>query len=127
MSTPARPAAAHGWRIGSLAGTPVYLGRSWPIIAVLIVVLFGPNLSRPDRGASYGYLLAATLYDRLDRALGEEAVTDLAALLSVQAGYDPRAPLSNRQDPAQFAAADDIESAAQLYERPQHGHGSRPQ
>ena len=52
MSTPARPAAAHGWRIGSLAGTPVYLGRSWPIIAVLIVVVFGPNLSRPDRGAS---------------------------------------------------------------------------
>jgi Zn-dependent protease len=37
----------------------VYLGRSWPIIAVLIVVVFGPNLARPDRGASYGYLLAA--------------------------------------------------------------------
>ena len=51
MSTPARPAAAHGWRIGSLAGTPVYLGRSWPIIAVLIVVVFGPNLAaaRPRR------------------------------------------------------------------------------
>jgi amidase len=30
-------------------------------------------------------------------------VPDLAALLSVQAGYDPRAPLSNRQDPAQLA------------------------
>jgi amidase len=29
-------------------------------------------------------------------------VPDLAALLSVQAGYDPRAPLSNEQDPAQF-------------------------
>jgi amidase len=29
-------------------------------------------------------------------------VPDLAMLLSVQAGYDPRAPLSNRQDPAQF-------------------------
>jgi len=59
MSTRARPDAAHGWRIGSLAGTPVYLGRSWPVIALVIVVLFGPNLSRPDRGASYGYLLAA--------------------------------------------------------------------
>jgi amidase len=32
-------------------------------------------------------------------------VPDLAALLSVQAGYDPRAPLSNRQDPAQFAGS----------------------
>src|SRR5262245_32821618 len=30
-------------------------------------------------------------------------VPDLAALLSVQAGYDARLPLSNRQDPAQFA------------------------
>jgi amidase len=29
-------------------------------------------------------------------------VPDLAALLSVQAGYDPRLPLSNRQDPADF-------------------------
>ncbi|MCX7311208.1 MAG: amidase [Alphaproteobacteria bacterium] len=32
-------------------------------------------------------------------------VPDLAALLSVQAGYDPRAPLSNRQDPTQFAGS----------------------
>ena len=31
-------------------------------------------------------------------------VPDLAMLLSVQAGYDPRMPQSNRQDPAQFAA-----------------------
>jgi amidase len=30
-------------------------------------------------------------------------VPDLAMLLSVQAGYDPRMPLSNRQDPASFA------------------------
>lgn len=59
MSTRARPDAAHGWRIGSLAGTPVFLGRSWPVIAVVIVVIFGPNLSRPDRGVSYGYLMAA--------------------------------------------------------------------
>src|SRR4051795_7808360 len=56
---PARRPGPHGWRIGTLAGTPVYLGRSWPVIAVLIVVVFGPNLARPDRGASYGYLLAA--------------------------------------------------------------------
>jgi len=30
-------------------------------------------------------------------------VPDLAMLLAVQAGHDPRMPLSNRQDPAQFA------------------------
>jgi amidase len=32
-------------------------------------------------------------------------VPDLAALLSVQAGYDPRAPLSNEQDATQFAGS----------------------
>jgi amidase len=32
-------------------------------------------------------------------------VADLAMLLSVQAGYDPRMPLSNRQDPRTFAEA----------------------
>src|ERR1700742_4665780 len=31
------------------------------------------------------------------------SVPDLAMLLSVQAGYDARVPLSNRQDPSQFA------------------------
>jgi amidase len=30
-------------------------------------------------------------------------VSDLAMLLSIQAGYDPRVPLSNRQDPGVFA------------------------
>jgi amidase len=32
-------------------------------------------------------------------------VTDLGTLLSIQAGYDPRAPLSIRQDPAVFAGS----------------------
>jgi amidase len=32
-------------------------------------------------------------------------VPDLAMLLSVQSGHDPRLPLSNRQDPARFAEA----------------------
>ena len=32
-------------------------------------------------------------------------VSDLAMLLSIQAGYDPRVPLSNRQDPGVFAGS----------------------
>lgn len=51
-----------GWQIGRLRGTPVYLGRSWPVIAVVIVALFGPALAdaRPDLGAgAYG---VAVLY-----------------------------------------------------------------
>lgn len=49
----------HGWRIGTIAGSPVYIARSWPVIAVLIIAVFGPALGRSDRSASYGYLVAA--------------------------------------------------------------------
>lgn len=59
MSTPAGRRSPHGWQIGSLAGAPIYLGRSWPVIAVVIIGVFGPTLGRPDRGAEYGYLAAA--------------------------------------------------------------------
>jgi len=61
MSSPAPDgdSRSHGWRIGTLAGTPVYIARSWPIIAIVIVVVFGPALGQADRGASYGYLVAA--------------------------------------------------------------------
>ncbi|MDE9367436.1 peptidase M50 [Luteipulveratus sp. YIM 133132] len=52
--------AAPGWRIATLRGVPVYLGRSWPIIFVVIVAAFGPPLQRalPDLGAA-AYLVAA--------------------------------------------------------------------
>lgn len=36
------PPKAPGWRIGSLAGAPVYIGRSWFLVAVVIIVIFGP-------------------------------------------------------------------------------------
>lgn len=39
---PERPAP--GWQIGRVRGTPIYLGRSWPVIAVIIVLLFGPQV-----------------------------------------------------------------------------------
>ncbi|GAA1183491.1 hypothetical protein GCM10009584_26950 [Ornithinimicrobium humiphilum] len=35
---------SNGWRIGSLSGVPVFLGRSWVLVAVLIVLLFGPTV-----------------------------------------------------------------------------------
>ncbi len=48
-----------GWRIGSLAGAPVYIGRSWFVVAVIIVILFGPIVRgvRPDLG-TWSYLVA---------------------------------------------------------------------
>ncbi|WP_131104869.1 site-2 protease family protein [Ornithinimicrobium sufpigmenti] len=41
-----------GWRIGTLSGIPVYLGRSWVLVALLLVAIFGPTVQRllPDLG-----------------------------------------------------------------------------
>lgn len=34
-----------GWRIGSVRGVPVYLGRTWPLLVILVVVLNGTQLT----------------------------------------------------------------------------------
>jgi Zn-dependent protease/CBS domain-containing protein len=43
---------APGWRIATIGGVPVYIGRSWPVIALIIVATFGPSVAnnRPDLG-----------------------------------------------------------------------------
>lgn len=48
-----------GWRIGTLSGIPVYLGRSWVLVALLLVALFGPTVQRllPALGVG-GYVVA---------------------------------------------------------------------
>lgn len=49
----------HGWRIGSLAGIPIFLGRSWVLVAGLIVLLFGPTVQRVQPGlGSLSYVVA---------------------------------------------------------------------
>lgn len=48
--------ASYGWRVARVRGIPVYIGRSWPVIALLIVVLFGRDLPFPP---AMSYLLAA--------------------------------------------------------------------
>ncbi len=48
---------APGWRIGRVAGVPVYVARSWLLIAALVIALFGPGLAAtfPQLGAlAYG-------------------------------------------------------------------------
>ena len=57
--TPTR-GSGYGWRLGTLRGIPVYLGRSWPIIAVVIVVTFGPQVRQSTgvSGGSFGYAVA---------------------------------------------------------------------
>ncbi len=62
MSTgSAAPSRAHGWHIGSVRGVPVYIGRSWPIIAAVIVLTFGPQVQHPRttaEGGTFGYAVA---------------------------------------------------------------------
>ncbi|GAB3497402.1 zinc metalloprotease [Flexivirga lutea] len=43
-----------GWQLGTLRGVPIYLGRTWPIIAVVIIVTFGPQVRNayPDLGGT---------------------------------------------------------------------------
>lgn len=58
-STQDPTAQAPGWRVATIGGVPVYIGRSWPVIALLIVATFGPNVAsfRPDLGL-LAYLVA---------------------------------------------------------------------
>jgi Zn-dependent protease len=44
--TSSATSGGHGWRIGTLSGVPVYLGRSWVLVAVLVAALFGPTVAR---------------------------------------------------------------------------------
>jgi len=51
---------APGWRLATIGRVPVYIGRSWPVIALIIVATFGPGVanSRPDLGVG-AYAVAA--------------------------------------------------------------------
>lgn len=53
-------APSPGWRIGRLAGAPVYIGRSWFLVAGIIIVLFGPLVQRmlPELGP-WAYAVSA--------------------------------------------------------------------
>ncbi|MDQ3526321.1 MAG: peptidase M50 [Actinomycetota bacterium] len=60
MSTAARARTRLGWRIGRLAGVPVYIGRSWVLIAAVITLVFGPVVRQvvPELGTG-SYAVAA--------------------------------------------------------------------
>jgi Zn-dependent protease/CBS domain-containing protein len=58
------PERSPGLRIGSIAGVPVYLGRTWPVIVLVVLVTFGPLVAsaRPDLGVrAYGVAVAYAL------------------------------------------------------------------
>src|SRR6478609_7667179 len=70
--------ASYGWRIGAIRGIPVYLGRSWPVIAIVVVVTFAPNVSTStgQYGGVFGYAVAVAY-----------AVLLLLSVLAHEAGH----------------------------------------
>lgn len=76
-----------GLRLATIGGVPVYIGKSWPIIALIIVVLLGPGYqqSRPDLGAVGGYAVAfAVAILLLISVLAHEAAH---AVVATRKGY----------------------------------------
>src|SRR5450759_869221 len=77
---------APGWRLATIGGVPCYIGRSWPIIALIIVTTFGPGIasSRPYLGlGAYAVAVAYALL-LLVSVLAHEASH---ALVATRAGY----------------------------------------
>lgn len=77
----ATASSGHGWRIGSLSGIPIYLGRSWVLVAGVIVVLFGPTVQNLMPGLGIGAYAVALAFAvlLLMSVLAHEAAHGLVA------------------------------------------------
>jgi Zn-dependent protease/CBS domain-containing protein len=78
--------SASGLRLATIGGVPVYIGSSWPIIAVVIVVAYGPQIAegRPELGpGAYAVALAYAVL-LLVSVLAHEAAH---AIVATRAGY----------------------------------------
>ena len=75
-----------GLRLATIGGVPVYIGRSWPIIAVIIVATFGPGVasSRPYLGLGAYAVAVAYAVLLLVSVLAHEAAH---AVVATRAGY----------------------------------------
>jgi len=85
---PTRPTSpTPGMRLVTIGGVPVYIGRSWPIIAVIIVAIYGPQISdgRPELGpvGAYGVAVAFAVL-LLISVLAHEAAH---AVVATRMGY----------------------------------------
>lgn len=93
-----------GWRIATVAGIPIFIGRSWVILAVVVVALVGPNIAaqRPDLGAlaygvgflyALGLLVAVLVHEGAHavtaRVFGHEVHRVVADLWGGHTTYDP--------------------------------------
>lgn len=75
-----------GWRVATIGGVPVYIGSSWPIIAVIIVATFGPQIAdrRPYLGPGAYAVAAAYAVLLLISVLAHEAAH---AVVATRSGY----------------------------------------
>ena len=75
-----------GLRLATVGGVPVYIGASWPIIAVIIVVTFGPQIADRRPGLGAGAYLVALAYAvlLLVSVLAHEAAH---AVVATRSGY----------------------------------------
>ena len=51
-----------GWRVATIGGVPVYIGRSWPVIALIIVATFGPGIADSHLGLGLGAYAVALAF-----------------------------------------------------------------
>jgi Zn-dependent protease/CBS domain-containing protein len=78
--------SSSGLRLATIGGVPVYIGRSWPIIVVVILAAYGPSIAsdRPDLGlGAYAVALGFAVL-LLVSVLAHEAAH---AVVATRAGY----------------------------------------
>lgn len=72
----------YGWLVGRVGGVPVFIGRSWPVVALIVVLTFAPSLARElSAGVAYAVsaayallLLVSVLVHEFGHALAARAV-----------------------------------------------------
>ncbi len=57
-TAPTRP--AYGWHVGTFGGIPVYIGRSWLFIALIVVATFAPQATAAGSGLALQLLVGVS-------------------------------------------------------------------
>jgi Zn-dependent protease len=85
-STAEQTGPAPGWHLATIGGVPVYIGKSWPFIALFIAATYGPGVvnSRPDLGVGAYVVAVAFAVLLLISVLAHEASH---ALVATRMGY----------------------------------------
>ena len=85
-STAEQTGPAPGWHLATIGGVPVYIGKSWPFIALFIAATYGPGVvnSHPELGVGAYVVAVAFAVLLLLSVLAHEASH---ALVATRMGY----------------------------------------